>query len=335
MRRILLFFIVIILLSACDKPQKKFTVAFYNVENLFDTINTPKKHDDEFTPTGWLQYTSKRYQKKLKNISKVIAAIDSVYLPTLVGLCEIENRGVLIDLVNQPALKQGDYDIVHIESPDRRGIDCALLYQKQHFKFLEKTAIGINFPNDPEHKTRDILYVKGILKTDTMHIFINHWPSRIGGQERSEPSRVFVAQQLRKAVTAIQNKNSRANVIIMGDFNDEPINIAVTQTLQSGNKKTDDTKYLYNLTYDLKLQNKGSYNYKGRWNMLDNIIVSNELILDKKSLHTYHNSCSVFQPKWICFRKRNNKYVPNRTYAGREYYGGYSDHFPVYFILTK
>ncbi len=335
MRRILLFFIVIILLSACDKPQKKFTVAFYNVENLFDTINTPKKHDDEFTPTGWLQYTSKRYQKKLKNISKVIAAIDSVYLPTLVGLCEIENRGVLIDLVNQPALKQGDYDIVHIESPDRRGIDCALLYQKQHFKFLEKTAIGINFPNDPEHKTRDILYVKGILKTDTMHIFINHWPSRIGGQERSEPSRVFVAQQLRKAVTAIQNKNSRANVIIMGDFNDEPINIAVTQTLQSGNKKTDDTKYLYNLTYDLKLQNKGSYNYKRRWNMLDNIIVSNELILDKKSLHTSHNSCSVFQPKWICFRKRNNKYVLNRTYAGREYYGGYSDHFPVYFILTK
>ncbi len=335
MRRILLLFIVIILLSACDKPQKKFTVAFYNVENLFDTINTPEKRDGEFTPAGRLQYTSKRYQKKLKNISKVIAAIDSVYLPALVGVCEIENRAVLTSLVNQPALKRGGYGIAHIESPDRRGIDCALLYQKKHFQFLEQTAIAVNFPNDPKYKTRDILYVKGILKTDTMHIFINHWPSRIGGRERSEPNRVFTALQLRKAVTAVQNKNSRANIIIMGDFNDEPINISVAQTLQSGNKKTDDTKYLYNLTYDLKLQNKGSYNYKGRWNMLDNIIVSNELILDKKSLHTSHNSCSVFQPEWICYRKRNNKYVPNRTYAGKKYYGGYSDHFPVYFTLTK
>jgi predicted extracellular nuclease len=333
-RKILLLFTVTFLIYSCNQ-QKEHTVMFYNVENLFDTINDPIKWDDDFTPNGKLKYCSERYYNKLSKLSKVIASIDSVHLPSIIGLCEIENRTVLEDITKQESLKRGNYHIAHIESPDKRGIDCALLYKSKQFKLLKQNAISIQFPWDLNYKTRDILHVKGILNKDTIHIFVNHWPSRRGGKEKSEKNRIFVAEQLKKAVDHIQSKNEKAKIIIMGDFNDEPADKSVIQSLSATNKQTDNYKSLFNLMYDLDKSGRGTYNYRGNWNMLDHLIVSNSLLQNTHGIKTSYTSARIFDEKWICYKNKKGLYIPSRTYGGPNYYGGYSDHFPIYFTLNN
>jgi predicted extracellular nuclease len=336
LKKLLFIIPVAFLLYSCKVEKKEYTVAFYNVENLFDTINDPIKWDDDFTPEGKLKYDSKRYLNKLEKLANVLSTIDTVNLPSVIGLCEVENRTVLEDLKVQKGLETGNYGIAHTESPDKRGIDCALLYKKDDFTYLNHNVIDIEFPWEPEYETRDILHVKGIMGKDTLHIFVNHWPSRRGGQEKSEKNRVFVAQQLKKAVENIQSKNENAKIIIMGDFNDEPNNVSVTESLEATNNKNGDkASDLYNLMYDLKADGKGTYNYRGNWNMLDHLIVSNALINSKKGLHTDYNAGSIFKEEWICYKNKDGVYLPSRTFAGPKYYGGYSDHFPVYFKLKK
>ncbi len=321
---------------SCSQEKKEYTIAFYNVENLFDTINDPNTWDDDFTPEGKLEYTTERYQNKLVNLSSVLSSIDKNSFPAIIGLCEIENRSVIDALIDQDKLKDADYGIAHAESPDARGIDCALLYKKSEFKYLNHDIIGIHFPNEPDFKTRDILHVQGILgSTDTLDIFVNHWPSRIGGMEKSEKNRVFVAEQLKLAVNKLQEKNSKAKIIIMGDFNDEPNNKSAEEVLTAtNNKDTSNPKALYNLMYDLKLEGKGTYNYKGNWDMLDNLIVSNSLISNTDGIHTNHQAGRIFTEEWICYKNQEGLSLPSRSYAGPRYFGGYSDHFPVYFQLS-
>jgi predicted extracellular nuclease len=336
-RKLLLLISVTLILFSCSHQKKEYTIAFYNVENLFDTINDPIKWDDDFTPEGKLKFTSERYEDKLEKLSKVLFAIDSLSLPTIIGLCEIENRLVIEDLCKEKALIDVNYKIAHAESPDKRGIDCALIYKSEDFKYLNHEVIGIQFPWEPTYTTRDILHVEGILgRKDTVHIFVNHWSSRRGGQEKSEKNRVFVAEQLRKSIDQIQDKNPLAKIIIMGDFNDEPNNVSVTNTLNAGNNQSStNPSDLYNLVYNMDVKGKGTYNYRGNWNMLDHLIVSNSLINQEKGLTTSYDAARIFNEDWICYKNKDGVLIPSRTYGGPNYYGGYSDHFPVYFKITE
>ena len=336
-KALLLLVATLLCLSAFSKGKKELTVVFYNVENLFDTINQPDKRDGDFTPQGKLNWDTKRYHDKVSKLSYVLSSINKEVLPGIIGLCEVENRNVIEDLIDQERLKKGKYKIVHDESPDKRGIDCALIYRKDEFKYLKHKTINIEFPWDKEYKTRDILYVQGLVgKKDTLNIFVNHWPSRRGGQEKSEPNRIYVAMQLKKAIDNIQEENPFAKIIIMGDFNDEPTDKAIIETLNAdNNKNTTNPMGLYNLMYDIQANGEGSYNYKDDWNMLDNLIVSNSLLGDAKGFKTKHNAGNIYRNKHICFKNNKGIYTPSRTYGGPRYYGGFSDHFPVYFKITK
>ena len=317
--------------------NKNFTIVSYNIQNLFDTFDDPEKIDEEFTPFGKKHWTDKRFNKKINHISKVLCSINKNELPEIIGLYEIENDYVLKALIKQVCLAKGNYKIVHEESPDIRGIDVALLYRPDEFQYLSHKKISINYPFNKKSKTRDILYVKGVASnTDTLHIFVNHWKSRCGGQVKSEPKRIYSAKVLRQNVDSLLKINHNAKIIIIGDLNDEPSNKSIDNVLNANNKRRNTTyKDLYNLMYDKQSEGKGTYYYKKNWNMLDNLIVSQSLINNKKTYSVSYNSGKIFHPEWLCYKDKSGVLVPNRTYGGNNYYGGYSDHFPVYFTLTR
>jgi len=309
--------------------SKNYKIGFYNVENLFDVFNHPEKLDDDFTPTGKQEWNVERYNKKLNDLTKVVAGMG---YPTLLGVCEVENESVLKDWTTYTKMADQDYGIVHYESPDRRGIDCAFLYQKKYFKVETSNNIRVDFPAEiaEDYTSRDIIYVKGtFLKSHTLHIFVNHWPSRRGGLAASEPKRTLVAQHVKDAVDKIFLTDPNANIIILGDFNDEPDNNSILKTLgATGIVDKVESAKLYNCMTKLDQQNKGSYNYRGNWNMLDNIITSTNLIDPKSKINV--RKPTIFQEDWMMFDHPKNGKTPNRTYGGPNYYGGYSDHLPVY-----
>lgn len=341
MKRILLvgLGILIITLGAAQNKDEVFTLMFYNVENLFDIESDPETDDEEFTPESEKAWDIEKYQKKLDDIASVIKAVNRQELPEIVGLCEVENYKVLEDLIQTRDLKRGEYGIVHIDSPDARGIDCALLYNMDEFRVLSSKAIPVSFPFDSELTTRDILYVEGKTSdNETLHLFVNHWSSRWGGEKESEPKRLYCAVSLRKEVDLIMNQDEEANIIIMGDFNDEPTNRSVYEMLMANNKrKNAGDRELYNMMYDAHNQrNEGSYNYRGNWNMLDQIIVSQPLIKESKGWHCGYDDGKIFKADFMLYHdEERQEYVPNRTYGGPNYYGGISDHFPVYVSLTN
>lgn len=330
---------ILFLIFTSFTPRKNYahrnmTVAFYNVENLFDTIDEPGKQDEEFTPDGDKKWNSERYQTKLQNIAKVISSMNEGDLPEIVGLAEVENDRVLNDLIHTGMLEKGNYAVVHYESPDIRGIDCALIYRPEEFKVLKQMAIPVHFKNEPNYKTRDILYVKGKAPDhEVFHIFVNHWPSRIGGLEKTEPNRVEVAQILKSKIDSILKRNSRAKIIIMGDMNDEPANKSVHEILGAQNPG-DAGGILVNLMYPADLQGEGTYFYRGEWNLLDNLIVSKSL-LDKKGFQCFQKKGFIYHETWMEYKNREGVATPDRTYGGPNYYGGVSDHFPVYFRLKR
>lgn len=333
MKRFLLIFALLLTgLFACKQVETGLTVAFYNTENLFDTEDDPHKNDNEFLPDSEKQWTPERYRKKLDDIARVLYEIDTLGLPVVIGLCEIENRKVLEDLIASGRLKSGKYAIAHQESPDTRGIDVALLYQTNRFTLEGFEAIPIIFENEPGHKTRDILHVSGKIGKETFHVFVNHWPSRIGGTDESEPNRVFAASVLKQKVDEVLAGNPSANIIIMGDMNDEPQNKSLLETLAA--KAPGSSSQLVNLMLPLDEQNLGSYNYRNEWNMLDNLVVSHSL-LDGKRLDVKDAQGYIFRKDWIEFKNNKGAVSPNRTYGGPKYYGGVSDHFPVYFVLKR
>ncbi len=313
--------------------KRNITVVFYNVENLFDTKNTPGGNDAEFTPDGKNKWSEERFQKKVEDISKVLASVNKKELPEIIGLCEIENRGVLDDLVNTDILLEGNYKIEQFESPDFRGIDCAFLYRPDEFEVIKSSPVSVVFDDDLNFTTRDILYVKGKTNNgEEFHIFVNHWPSRIGGLEQTEPKRVAVAKLLKSKIDSVQNVNPDANVLVMGDMNDEPSNKSISEVLQAKSPEVENAVFV-NLMYPIHKNKLGSYNYRGNWNMLDNIVVSSNL-LDKKGFQCKEKQGFVFHEKWMEYENKGEM-SPNRTYGGPNYYGGVSDHFPVYVQLER
>lgn len=306
-------------------------IAFYNVENLFDTVDDPAPNDEEFTPESKKAWTQERYQTKLEHLVKVVAGMD---YPALLGLAEVENAGVLKDFCEKTSLAKQGYGFCHFESPDFRGIDVALLYKKQTFRVLEQAFIRIDFPAElkgdiPTYTTRDLLVVKGIFgKKDTLNVLVAHLPSRSGGQAETEPKRIFVARQIRQKVDEIFARNPKANIVVMGDMNDETTDPSIAQVLKAiPPEERPAPSMLYNCFSKLDAEGQGTYNYRGTWNMLDHIIFSGNLMGGKARLR--FSKAIIFQQDWMMYTDPKYGKAPSRTYGGDHYFGGYSDHLPV------
>ncbi len=307
---------------------------FYNVENLFDTRDDKYTNDNEFTPTGRLNWSRQRYETKLTAIFKVITAIGEVQPPEIIGLCEVENKQVLVDLVSQTPLHKYPYQIVHRDSPDPRGIDVAFLYRTDKLKLVSNKSIVINFPKKfANHKTRSILMATFVCGTDTLYAFVNHWPSRRAGEQESEFFRVFVAQQLKTQVDSLLALNSKAKILIMGDLNDEPHDKSVAEELGAlAVSKGIVNTQLYNLSYHYNNPKKiGTHRFRAKWEIFDQIIVSGNLLNSRKGLYCIKESGFIFSADFLLqLDERNLGYRMFQTYAGMKYLGGYSDHLPVY-----
>lgn len=318
-----------------EKEQKdSFRLMFYNVENYYDPFDDSLTNDDEFLPKGIRHWTYSRFLKKRNNIYKTILAVGGWEPPAIIGLCEIENRFVLKQLLYETPFAHFEYRIVQEESPDHRGIDVALLFNPKVFQVLFHQAIAINFPDAPTSKTRDILYVKGLVfGEDTLHIFVNHWPSRYGGELSSEPRRIFVAQQLAKHIDTIREKNKDASIVVMGDFNDYPFNKSVMVDLNAG--KNSDSNRLINLMPDYKNYSLGTHKFEGEWGVLDQIMVSSALFLQDKAIFV-DGEAQIFDADFLL--QEDTKFLgkmPFRTFWGMKYRGGFSDHLPVFVDFHK
>lgn len=315
-----------------------YRLMFYNVENLFDTEDDPAKDDQEFLPSGDKAWTPERYQKKLDNIASVVAALGEGHLPDVIGLCEIENRKVLDDLLNKTLLKKADYRIIHQESPDERGIDVAVLYRNSSVKPLYFEAINVNL-GEGARPTRDILYFKALLKKDTLHCFVNHWPSRSGGEEASAPKRALAAAALKQKTDKLLSADPHAIIVLTGDFNDDPLNESLQKVLGAGNPN-ESKSHLLNLTMPAQMETKpGTLKYRGQWNYFDQFIVSSALF-DQKGLETslihYHIFSGPSGNEFLLEDDtRNTGKQPFRTYLGKKYHDGFSDHLPVYIDLFR
>jgi predicted extracellular nuclease len=327
--------------TAASNPNTA-RIMCYNVENLFDTTNDPAKNDEDFTPQGKLAWDDAKYQTKLLHIAQVIQAVDN-NLPAIVGLCEVENAAVLKDLVKQPLIQNAKYGIVHYESPDERGIDVALLYKKESFKLVSSKAILTELPNPKDKFTRDILYVKGNLEGSEVHLFVNHWPSRSGGQSETEPLRMFVAGVLKHHLDSIRTVDANAKIICMGDFNDFPDDKSVANVLNAGpseselaqNEMPSASFAYYNFMWQLQRKKEGTHYYKGEWSPLDQFICSKALVEGATGWTAAPGAAHIFRGDLIMFSDREGNKRPNRTYVGNDYKAGYSDHLPVYLDLQK
>lgn len=331
--RILLIIVAALALTACSSKKKtlrqEFTVVSYNVENLFDTLDDPTIPDEEFLPESEKKWTPERYQKKLDDITQVITEINPNELPELVGLIEVENRSVLEDLVSNGKLN-GHYGIVHEESPDYRGIDVALIYRKDEFKVLAHEVLPVSFADDPEFKTRDILHVTGLVGKKQIHVFVNHWPSRIGGNQKTEPKRVMAATLLKQKVDELLAADPKAMIVIMGDMNDEPLDKSLAEIL--GARSPGSGATLVNLMIPEDEQQMGTYFFNSEWNMLDNLVVSKSL-LTGSGIRVENGKGSIYRNDWMTYTNKDGIKTPNRTFVGQKYVAGVSDHFPVYFKL--
>ncbi len=309
--------------------QNHLYVSFYNLENLFDTIDDPNNPgDDEYLPDSKSQWDLEKYEKKLSNLSKVIRAMNDGNGPDILGVCEVENRDVLNDLSSR-FLKDFGFDIVHHDSPDPRGIDVGLFYRKEKFQLIQSSPIRIFVRGN----SRDILHVALKYKDEILHIFVNHWPSRRGGEVQSEPRRIRAANILRSKVDSLLNIDIKSNIIIMGDFNDMPDNKSILMVLMSTPLTCDSlspeySRNLFNTAYKKYSQGFGSYVHQGKFNMLDQIIISKAL-LDKNKLDYLCESFEIISNELNTTRSGRYKGAPYPTFGSGRYLGGFSDHFPV------
>ena len=317
MKKTLIFLLLPFFVLSQSDDKELFSV-FYNVENLFDTIDNPNTRDNEFLPKSEKKWDTYRYNYKLNQLDKVFSEIvkkeNENRLPDIIGLCEVENKLVIDDLLKTETFKNHTYKIIHKQSPDGRGIDCALLVDEK-FEVLNSDFIKINNPKE-SRATRDIVFGKLKFKNQIINVFVNHWPSRWGGQEASNHKRVFVAEVLRKY---IDNNTSESDFnLIMGDFNDYPTNESLAKVLVK-----DD---LINLMSKSNVSGRGSYNYRGNWDWLDQIIVSQD---DFKLI-----SFGAFEEDFMMYTNKKGEVYPNRSFGGNNWYAGFSDHLPVFLRFT-
>lgn len=329
--------------------EKKFmvhTVAFYNVENLFDTIRDPKIFDEEWTPKGAQAWVGTKYNKKIKNLAEVISQIgtdENKNMPTILGVAEVENRAVLEDLVKAPQLLAGDYGIVHYDSPDKRGIDVGLIYQKKHFTPTHTANIPLYIyaPNEKSKEegtknkrvyTRDQLLVTGLLDGEEINFIVNHWPSRSGGEKKSSPFREAAAALNKKIIDSLYVINPNAKIITMGDLNDGPYNKSIKEVLGAkGKKELVDKKGLFNPMEQMSKDGIGTLAYRDAWDIFDQIILSEPLLGSDYSSFTYWKA-RVYKKPFMVQKTGAFTGYPLRNSNGEV---GYSDHFPVYVYLIK
>jgi len=331
----LLVFLLLFISTCNAQEEDTLYVAFWNLQNLFDTVDDPEKNDESFLPDGDMEYTPERLDKKMYNLSHLIRSMNNGKGPDLLGVCEVENQTVLDNMVNK-FLPDLDYKIAYLESPDNRGIDNGLLYKTDKFKLLNLQADTVHLADG--RPTRLIFGVNLLTKNDEkITVFVNHWPSRSGGQEESEPNRISAAHTLRGAVDRIFSKDFNAKILAIGDFNDEPMNISVLEILRANPLKCDSlhadfeeesSGVLFNLSYTAYEDGLGTSKYRDNWNMLDQVIVSGSLITSENFFYLC-NSFEVYKLYYIVTQSGQYKGAPFPTYGGRRYLGGYSDHYPV------
>lgn len=309
------------------KPAR---VIFYNTENLYDTINDPEVNDEEFLPTSRSQWNTEKYTVKLKHTSAVLAALLDTIQPLVIGLGEVENRGVLEDLLAQPALSKYRLSIIHHNSPDERGIDVAMLYNSEMAESIFDATLRVD-PGDSD-RTRDILYFKAYLTEEyPVWFFVNHWPSRRTGAE-SEAKRLAAAKVLKAKIDNIYLGEPFARVIVMGDFNDNPDDKSVQLLLQPApNAKA---PVMVNLMQVKDRKKEFSVRYKDQNDLFDQFTVSGNLLDNSNEYYIRSNQAYIFAPSWLLFNHPKYGLIPNRTYASGKWVGGYSDHLPVYFDIV-
>lgn len=304
----------IALLASFSGFSQNYKVGFYNVENLFDTINDPTKDDEEFLPGAKNDWNGKRYMEKITHINQVLGEMGNILA---LGMCEIENAHVIRDVIRFSPVMSKTHGVVHYESPDERGIDVGLIYDSIKMKLIASGSIRFTLPGLEKPSSRDILWAKFLSKKDTLHIMVNHWPSRRGGEDKSDPNRVEAARNARKYIDSVLLVNPKAKIIFMGDLNDYPTN--------NGPKLV--AEKLKPQICAESGEFGGSYSYNGQWDVLDHMMVSPAL-LGKKGFKVIPSTGKIYSPTYLIEEYKGNK-VPFRTYAGKNYLGGYSDHLPV------
>ena len=330
---------------AQQKSYKISIIAFYNLENFYDTIDNPLVNDNDFTPKGEKNYNGSIYWDKVGNLASVLSKLGSDEKPesmspdgpAIIGVAEIENDTVLTDLVNHPLLKKRGYKIVHYDSKDIRGVDVALLYNPKYFKPEESKALFVKLPGGSKDSyfTRDVLWVKGKLDGETIHIYVNHWPSRLGGEERSAPARAAAALVSKNHMDSITKADGEQKVIIMGDLNDDPVSPSLTEVLKA-KAKIKDVKLggLFNPWVDMYKKGYGTLAYQDAWGLFDQIVISYPW-LDKEQNGFFFFKQVIFNREFMTENKGRYKGYPMRTWDGNTYRSGYSDHFPTYLVMLK
>jgi hypothetical protein len=337
----LAFFLSAALCSrAQDQQYKVAAIGFYNLENLFDTEDDPDINDEEFLPNGTRQWTPEVYREKQRNMARVISELGTSLTPdglAVLGVAEIENRRVLEDLVQEPALAARNYQIVHYDSPDRRGIDVGLLYHPKYFTVQSSMAIPlVIYREDGERSyTRDILYVEGLLDGDPLHILVNHWPSRRGGESATQPLRNAAALICKQVKDSLLQLDPRAKVVVMGDLNDDPVSPSVKKVLAAKAKKEDLRQGdFFNPMYDFFKKGIGTMAYRDAWSLFDQIIISEGLASDDQWGYRFYKA-QVHNPPYLIQQEGQFKGYPYRTFDFDNYIAGYSDHFPVHIFVVK
>ncbi|WP_296313041.1 endonuclease [Winogradskyella sp. UBA3174] len=312
-----------------NNDYTSYTIAFYNTENLFDIENDPLTNDDDFLATSRKRWTPKRYQNKLTKLGDVISKIgeeNTTVAPIIIGLAEVENKKVLSDLIKNKNLIKEEYRYIHYESPDERGIDVALLYKPDIFKVESSEVFSVYLQSETgkQDYTRDILLVQGKLNNENINIIVNHWSSRREGTKETEFKRIAAANVVNSIIKTLKKKDHLAKVIVMGDFNDNP-NCKSISTIEQESE-------LYNPFKTVWSRDKGSLSYNFQWNLFDQILFSTNLF-DPKNSKLSFDSANIFNSKFLTQNHGKYKGQPLRTYVGKKYKGGYSDHFPVYIKL--
>ncbi|MDD3875280.1 MAG: endonuclease/exonuclease/phosphatase family protein [Bacteroidales bacterium] len=313
-------------------------IAFYNLENLFDTIDNEDVNDTEFTPEGPNKWNSSKYFEKLANMSKVISEIGTDISPdgpAILGVAEVENILVLRDLANTPLLRGRDYGIVHYDSPDRRGVDVALFYQKKYFTPTHSTVYPLVIAGDTSFRSRDQLVVSGIFDGEPMHFIVAHWPSRRGGEKRSRPLRIEAAKITRHVIDSLRSLDPMAKIVFMGDLNDDPSNHSVKRYLNANGKRNLlQENQLFNTMDELFRSGIGSLAWRDSWNLFDQIIITQAFLNPTPFTYQFHRA-KVFNKNYLTSQDGQFRGYPFRTYSFGQYVGGYSDHFPTYIIIKK
>jgi len=335
------FFVFCFLCSMAQKQQYKVAiVAFYNLENFYDTIDNPILNDDEFTPKGDKNYNSNIYLDKVKHLATVIAQLGADVNPdgpALLGVAEIENDTVLNDLIADPLIKSRGYHYVHYDSRDLRGVDVGLLYNPKYFTVEDSKKLFVKLPSGSKTSflTRDVLWVKGKFNGETVHVFVNHWPSRLGGEERSAPARAAAAQVCKNFIDSVQQVDPGAKIIVMGDLNDDPISPSLTKIMGAkGDAEKVKPGGFYNPWVEMYRKGIGTLAYQDAWGLFDQIIITQSW-LNKEQQGFFFYKQHIFNQEYLIENIGKYKGYPMRTWDGNTYRGGYSDHFPTYLIMLK